>query len=139
MGELHFAGPRKKVSDCPVQAVNPSAAISIRAGFVLTYRLDNKTARGFHPPLRRDYRQTGSWPVRNADARPPAAVLLKMAAKLAKASGEPNRIKIGSVTQNDLKEIAETKMVDLNAGSVEAAMRMIEGTARSMGITVEQN
>jgi large subunit ribosomal protein L11 len=70
---------------------------------------------------------------------PPAAVLLKRAAKLAKASGEPNRVKIGSVTQKDLKEIAEAKMVDLNAGSIEAAMRMIEGTARSMGITVEQN
>ncbi|MFC1717073.1 50S ribosomal protein L11 [Candidatus Poribacteria bacterium] len=69
---------------------------------------------------------------------PPAAVLLKIAAKIAKASGEPNREKIGSVTQNDLKEIAEKKMVDLNAGSIEAAMRMIEGTARSMGITVEQ-
>ncbi len=69
---------------------------------------------------------------------PPAAVLLKMAAKIAKASGEPNREKIGSVTQNDLKEIAEKKMVDLNAGSIEAAMRMIEGTARSMGIIVEQ-
>ena len=70
---------------------------------------------------------------------PPAAILLKIAAKIAKASGEPNREKIGSVTQNDLKEIAEAKMVDLNAGSIEAAMRMIEGTARSMGITVEQN
>jgi len=70
---------------------------------------------------------------------PPASVLLKRAAKLAKASGEPNRIKIGSVTQNDLREIAELKMVDLNAGSVEAAMRMIEGTAKSMGILVEQS
>ena len=68
---------------------------------------------------------------------PPAAVLLKRAAKLAKASGEPNRIKIGSVTQKDLREIAEAKMPDLNAGSIEAAMRMIEGTARSMGILVE--
>lgn len=70
---------------------------------------------------------------------PPAAVLLKIAAKLATASGEPNRIKIGSVTQNDLREIAEKKMVDLNAASIESAMRMIEGTAKSMGITVEQN
>jgi large subunit ribosomal protein L11 len=69
---------------------------------------------------------------------PPAAVLLKRAAKIAKASGEPNREHIGSVTQNDLKEIAEAKMVDLNAGSIEAAMRMIAGTAHSMGITVEQ-
>ena len=68
---------------------------------------------------------------------PPAAVLLKRAAKIAKASGQPNREKIGSVTQNDIREIAETKMPDLNAGSIEAAMRMIEGTARSMGLTVE--
>ncbi len=69
---------------------------------------------------------------------PPAAVLLKRAAKIAKASGEPNREKIGSVTKDDIREIAETKMPDLNAGSIEAAMRMIEGTARSMGIVVEQ-
>jgi large subunit ribosomal protein L11 len=68
---------------------------------------------------------------------PPAAVLLKRAAKIAKASGEPNQVKIGSVTRNDLREIAEAKMPDLNAASIEAAMRMIEGTARSMGITVE--
>ena len=69
---------------------------------------------------------------------PPASVLLKRAAKIAKASGEPSREKIGSVTKTDVREIAETKMPDLNAGSIEAAMRMIEGTARSMGITVEE-
>jgi len=68
----------------------------------------------------------------------PASVLLKQAAKIAKASGEPQSIKIGSVTMKDIKEIAETKMPDLNAGSIEAAMRMIEGTAKSMGITVEK-
>ena len=68
---------------------------------------------------------------------PPAAVLLKRAAKLAKASGEPNKTKVGSVTEQDLREIATTKKDDLNAASVEAAMRMIAGTARSMGITVE--
>jgi len=68
----------------------------------------------------------------------PASVLLKQAAKIAKASGEPQSIKIGSVTMKDIKEIAETKMSDLNAGSIEAAMRMIEGTAKSMGITVEK-
>jgi large subunit ribosomal protein L11 len=67
----------------------------------------------------------------------PASVLLKRAAKIAKASGEPNRTKIGSVTKKDIREIAEIKMPDLNAGSIEAAMRMIEGTAHSMGITVE--
>lgn len=68
---------------------------------------------------------------------PPAAVLLKRAAKIAKASGVPNREKIGSVTKKDVKDIAETKLPDLNAGSIEAAMRMIEGTARTMGIVVE--
>ncbi len=69
---------------------------------------------------------------------PPAAVLLKRAAKLAKASGEPNKEKVGSVTEKDLREIAEAKKEDLNAASVEAAMRMIAGTARSMGITVDE-
>jgi large subunit ribosomal protein L11 len=68
---------------------------------------------------------------------PPAAVLLKKAAKIAKASGEPNREKVGTVTRNQVREIAETKMPDLNAADVEAAMRMIEGTARSMGIEVK--
>ena len=68
---------------------------------------------------------------------PPAAVLLKKALGLAKASGEPNREKVGRVTQAQLREIAEIKMPDLNANDVEAAMRMIAGTARSMGLEVE--
>ena len=68
---------------------------------------------------------------------PPAAVLLRIAAGLEKGSGEPNRNKVGSVTRNQVKEIAETKMEDLNANDVEMAMRQIEGTARSMGILVE--
>ena len=68
---------------------------------------------------------------------PPASVLLKKAAKLDKASGIPNREKVGKVTKAQVKEIAELKMQDLNAASVEAAMRMVAGTARSMGITVE--
>ncbi len=67
---------------------------------------------------------------------PPAAVLLKKAAGLEKASGEPNREKVGKVTQQQLREIAELKKPDLNAADVEAAMRMIAGTARSMGIEV---
>jgi large subunit ribosomal protein L11 len=67
---------------------------------------------------------------------PPAAVLLKKAAKIAKASGEPNREKAGAVTRKQVREIAETKMPDLNAADIEAAMRIIEGTARSMGIEV---
>ena len=68
---------------------------------------------------------------------PPAPILLKKAAGITKASGEPNKTKVASVTKEQVKEIAETKMQDLNAASVEAAMRMVEGTARSMGITVQ--
>lgn len=68
---------------------------------------------------------------------PPAAVLLKKAAKLEKGSSEPNREKVGKVTRAQVKEIAETKMVDLNANDIENAMRIIEGTARSMGLLVE--
>jgi len=68
---------------------------------------------------------------------PPAAVLLKRAAKIAKGSGEPNRDKVGRVTRAQVKEIAEMKEPDLNAHEVEMAMRIIEGTARSMGIDVE--
>ena len=68
---------------------------------------------------------------------PPAAVLLKKAAGLDKASGTPNKVKAGSVTKAQVREIAETKMPDLNAASVEAAMSMIAGTARSMGVLVE--
>lgn len=68
---------------------------------------------------------------------PPAAVLLKKAAGLEKGSGEPNREKVGKVSRDQVKEIAETKKQDLNANDVEAAMKIIEGTARSMGIVVE--
>ena len=67
---------------------------------------------------------------------PPAAVLLKKAAGIETASGDPNKTKVGKVTKAQVKEIAETKMPDLNANTVEAAMRMVEGTARSMGIEV---
>jgi large subunit ribosomal protein L11 len=67
---------------------------------------------------------------------PPAPVLLLNAAKLKKASSEPNRDKVGSVTWDQVKEIAETKMPDLNAFTVESAMKMVAGTARSMGIRV---
>jgi len=69
---------------------------------------------------------------------PPASILLKKAAKIAKGSGTPNSSKIASVTMKDIREIAETKMPDLNASDVESAMQMIEGTARSMGITIER-
>jgi large subunit ribosomal protein L11 len=68
---------------------------------------------------------------------PPAAVLLKKAAKIAKGSGEPNRTKVGSVTRDQLVEIAEMKKADLNARDVDQAIKIIAGTARSMGLTVE--
>ena len=68
---------------------------------------------------------------------PPAAVLLKKACNIKSGSGAPNKTKVAKISKADLQKIAETKMPDLNAGSLEAAMSMIAGTARSMGITVE--
>ena len=69
---------------------------------------------------------------------PPAPVLIKQAVGLAKASGEPNKNKVGTITDKQIEEIAKTKMPDLNAASLESAKSMIRGTARSMGITVEK-
>ena len=68
----------------------------------------------------------------------PAAVLIKKACKIESGSGEPNKKKVSKITKAQVKEIAELKLQDLNAASVESAMRMIEGTARSMGVTVEE-
>ncbi|HVE76561.1 MAG TPA: 50S ribosomal protein L11 [Actinomycetota bacterium] len=68
---------------------------------------------------------------------PPASDLLKQAAGLEKGSPEPNRNKVGKVSKDQVRKIAETKMVDLNANDVEQAMKIVEGTARSMGITVQ--
>ena len=68
---------------------------------------------------------------------PPAARLILKAAKIQKGSGEPNREKVGSINENDLREIAEIKMKDLNSNTVEQAMEMVRGTARSMGVEVE--
>ncbi len=68
---------------------------------------------------------------------PPAAVLLRQAARIEKGSPEPHVEKVGTVTRAQVKEIAETKMADLNANDIDAAMKIVEGTARSMGITVE--
>lgn len=69
---------------------------------------------------------------------PPTAVLLRKAAGVEKGSEEPNRIKVGSVTRDQVREIAETKMRDLNAIDIDGAMRQIEGTARNMGILIEE-
>jgi len=68
---------------------------------------------------------------------PPASVLLKKAAGIETASGQPNKVKVATLPKDKVREIAELKMKDLNAASVEAAMRMVEGTARSMGIEIE--
>jgi large subunit ribosomal protein L11 len=68
---------------------------------------------------------------------PPAAVLIKKACKLQKASGEPNKNKVAKITKAQLQEIAETKMPDLNAANIDSAISMIAGTARSMGVEVE--
>ncbi len=68
---------------------------------------------------------------------PPASVLLVKAAKIEKGSGVPNRTKVGTVTRDQVRQIAEAKMKDLNANDVDMAMRMVEGTARSMGIIVQ--
>lgn len=67
---------------------------------------------------------------------PPASVLIKKAIGIEKGSGQPNKEKVGSITRDQLKEIAEVKMPDLNANDVEAAMRIVEGTARNMGVTL---
>ena len=69
---------------------------------------------------------------------PPAPVLIKKACKIQSGSGEPNKKKVATISKAKIQEIAETKMPDLNAASLEAAMSMIEGTARSMGVTVEE-
>ena len=69
---------------------------------------------------------------------PPAAVLIKKACKIQKGSGVPNKTKVAQLSKEDCRKIAETKMKDLNAASVEAVMSMIAGTARSMGVTVEE-
>jgi large subunit ribosomal protein L11 len=68
---------------------------------------------------------------------PPAAILLKKAANIAKGSGEPNKSKVGKVTMKQVREIAQTKLPDLNAGSIDAAVSIVLGTARSMGLEVE--
>ncbi len=69
---------------------------------------------------------------------PPASVLIKKACKIESGSGVPNKTKVAKITREQLKQIAETKMPDLNAADVEAAMSMVAGTARSMGVTVEE-
>ena len=68
---------------------------------------------------------------------PPASVLICKAAGIEKGSGEPNRVKVGAISRDQLRDIAQTKMPDLNANDIEAALRIVEGTARKMGVTVK--
>ncbi len=70
---------------------------------------------------------------------PPAAVLIKEALKLSSGSGVPQRDKVGKLSQDQLRQIAETKLPDLNANDIEAAMKIVAGTARSMGVTIDKN
>lgn len=69
---------------------------------------------------------------------PPVSELIKKALKIEKGSGEPNKVKVGKLTKKQIREIAEKKMKDLNADNIEAAMRIVEGTARSMGVEIER-
>ncbi|WP_088239416.1 50S ribosomal protein L11 [Calothrix rhizosoleniae] len=69
---------------------------------------------------------------------PPASVLITKAANISKGSSEPNKVTVGSITREQLKEIAETKMPDLNANDIEAAMKIIEGTAKNMGVSISE-
>ncbi|NJL40205.1 MAG: 50S ribosomal protein L11 [Leptolyngbyaceae cyanobacterium RM2_2_4] len=69
---------------------------------------------------------------------PPASVLIQKAAGIERGSGEPNKKKVGSLTRAQLQEIAQTKMPDLNANDIEAAMKIVEGTARNMGVTIKE-
>jgi large subunit ribosomal protein L11 len=68
---------------------------------------------------------------------PPASVLITKAAKIERGSNEPNKKKVGSITKDQLREIAQTKLPDLNANDIEAAMKIVEGTARNMGVTIK--
>ena len=121
----------------PAPPVGPAlgqAGINIMA-FVKDFNAQNKKQAGLIIPVEITVFEDRSFTF--ITKTPPAAVLLKKAAGIDKASGEPNKKKVATIKRDKVKEIAETKMKDLNAADVEAAMRMVEGTARSMGIVVE--
>lgn len=140
--------PKKKVTtqiklQCPAGQANPAPPIGPALGqhgvnimdFCNQFNEKTKDKAGLIIPVVISVYEDRSFSF--ITKTPPAAVLIKKAAKLAKASGEPNKEKVGSITQDQVREIAEMKMPDLNAANVENAMRMIAGTARSMGILVE--
>ena len=118
----------------PAPPVGPALGINIMA-FVKDFNARTEKQAGLIIPVEITVFEDRSFTF--ITKTPPAAVLLKKAAGIDKASGEPNKNKVATIKRDKVKEIAETKMKDLNAADVEAAMRMVEGTARSMGIVVE--
>ena len=126
----------------PAGAANPSPPVGPALGqhgvnimeFCKAFNAKTKDGNGITTPVEITVYADRSFTF--VTKTPPAAVLLKMAAKLQKGSGEPNKIKVGKVTQGQVRQIAEQKMPDLNAIDLEGAMAQVEGTARSMGLDV---
>ena len=143
-----MAPPKKKIMtqiklQIPAGAANPSPPVGPALGqhgvnimdFCKQFNERTKTAGGLVTPVVITVYQDRTFSF--ITKTPPAAVLLLKALGLPKGSGEPNRNKVGRVTRAQMKEIAEIKMEDLNANDVDAAIQMVAGTARSMGIDVE--
>ena len=103
--------------------------------FVKAYNAQTESMRGYVVPAEITIYEDRSFTF--ITKTPPAADLIKKAAGVAKASGTPNKTKVGKITKEQVQKIAETKMPDLNANDIEAAMKIVAGSARSMGITVE--
>ena len=121
----------------PAPPVGPALAqhgLNI-AEFCQKFNEDTKNQEGFTIPVEITVYEDRTYDFKLKS--PPASELLKKAAGIEKGSGEPNRTKVAKISKSQLKEIAEKKMADLNANDIEQAMKIIEGTAKNMGITVE--
>lgn len=121
----------------PAPPVGPALAQHglIIAEFCQKFNEDTKNQEGFTIPVEITVYEDRTYDFKLKS--PPASELLKKAAGIEKGSGEPNRTKVAKISKSQLKEIAEKKMADLNANDIEQAMKIIEGTAKNMGITVE--